>query len=79
VRRAARKKPPQEQEPEVARKKPKKQEPAAADDVRTVYVPVIVRHRFSYGLWRVVRFIALALVWLVRTMVKIALSAFVHA
>lgn len=73
-------KPSKPQEPTVARKKAKKQEPAAAEDARTVYVPVVVsQHGVGYGLWRVVRFIASAVVWLIRTMIKVALSAFVHA
>lgn len=78
-RQPSRKKPPKPQEPVAERKKPKKQEPAA-DDVRTVYVPVVVsRHGVGYAIWRALRFVVLALIWLVRTMVKVALSAFVHA
>jgi hypothetical protein len=82
LRRGSRKKPPKPQEPQepvVERKKPKKQEPAA-DDARTVYVPVVVApHGVGYGIWRVLRFVVMALIWLVRTMVKVALSAFIHA
>lgn len=79
VRRTPRKKPPKPQEPVAERKKQKKQEPAA-DDVRTVYVPVVVSRRGAgYAIWRALRFVVMALIWLVRTMVKVALSAFVHA
>ena len=57
-------------------KKPKDgQQPATGG---TVYVPVPTGRGVGYGLWRLIRFVVLIVVWLALTMVKVALSPFVH-
>jgi hypothetical protein len=72
-------KPKASQKPDAEAKAPKKKpEDLPPEAARTIYVPVRQNRGAGYALWAVLRFIVLAIVKVVTTMVKIALSPF-HA